>query len=109
MAGAVIRWCQDDFGAIRRQDSLPLGTGIGWQAQRDRVAHGRADHRVGDAGVPARRVDDRFPRLQQSACKSRFNHVQRRTVLHRSAGIKPLGLRVQLDIGEFTADSGEMQ
>src|SRR6516165_9647731 len=100
---------EHEHRAIRLQNLPPLVRGALGQTQFHVVAKRRPDHRIGDAGVSACRVDDRLPRLQQSARKSRLNHAERRTVLHRSAGVRPLGLRVKLYVGEFTADPGEMK
>ena len=58
----------------------------------------RANHRVGDAGVAGRGVEDDLVARQLSGPLAVRNHPRGGPVLDRSPGILPLGLRVKLDI-----------
>src|SRR5207245_8325856 len=58
---------------------------IAFDGRRDRQAH---------ACVARRRFDDQPARLELSRALRRLNHRQADAILHRSAGIEELGLRV---------------
>ena len=57
--GAFERVGQHELGAERPQNQLALRARVFRQAQLDFVSARRADHRVGDAGVARRRIEDR--------------------------------------------------
>src|SRR6478752_616272 len=92
----------DDLAAVNPQDALALGARVGRQADGDRIAEGGADHRVSDAGVAARGVEDRLARREGAGTKSLERHPQRGAVLHRSAGVEVLCLDMDLDAVRHT-------
>ena len=55
--GALERVGLDELGAVGEQDLPPLGARGARHAERDAEAERRAEHRVRDPGVPARRVE----------------------------------------------------
>jgi hypothetical protein len=93
---ALERTCQPQLGAKRPKDELSLGTRVFRQAQRHFVPTRRAHHRVGDAGVSRRRIQNRAVRSQTTGGLALQNHARGRPVFHRSTRVLPLGLRVQL-------------
>ena len=60
-----------------------------------RIALLRADHRQPDAGVAARRLDDRLTGFQASVPFGRFDDVERQPVLDRGGRIEELGLHIK--------------
>ena len=74
-------------------------------AQRSPSA--RADPGVGDAGVAARRVDERPPRPEAPVLERRLDHPERRPILHRAARVHELALRVDADARQLRADAAE--
>ena len=54
-----------------------------------------ADHRQADAGVAARRLDDRLAGLEVAAALGLFDDADREAVLHRRRRVEELGLHVQ--------------
>ena len=93
--------------AQRRQETL---VGVCRNTELHLVAARGAEHRVGDAGVARGRIDDGFPGTECAASLSVQDHRGCRPVLHRAAGIHPLGLGKELDLpGEVAADAQELQ
>ena len=82
------------------QNPLALGRDVLRHAQPHAIAARRADHRVGDAGVARRRVEDDLVARQRARPLAVGNHPGRRPILHRAAGILPLGLGVELDVAQ---------
>ena len=88
---------QHQLGAEGTQYELAFTAGVVRHAQRDVIAAGRTDCRVGDAGVAGRGVENR-PFARQRAGRFAFeDHSRRGAVLHRPARILPLRFRIQLD------------
>ena len=89
---------EHELGAVGAQDPLALGRDVLRHAELHPVAARGADHRVGDAGVARRRVEDRLARRQQRR-RARPSRIMRSggAVLDRPARVLPLGLGVQLD------------
>ena len=76
----------DDLDSVGAQDALALDAGVGGQAQGDPEAEGRAEHRVGDARVPAGRVEQ--PPLGQEAAAEGVEHdAPRGAVLDAAPGL----------------------
>ena len=82
------------------QDPLPLGRDVLGHAQPHAVAARGADHRVGDAGVARRGVEQDLVARQRARPLAVGNHPRRRPVLHRAARVLPLGLGVELDVAQ---------
>ena len=70
------------------------------------IAQRRADHRVGDAGVAGGGVEDHLPGRELRPTRSPSWIIRSAgPVLHRAAGVLPLGFRVQLDAGHVALDA----
>ena len=94
---AFERTGQDQLGAKRAQNQFALGACVFGHAQFDGVAARRTDHRVGNARVPRRRVQNRLLVGQLSRRFAFQNHPCGRPILDRAARVLPFDLRVQLD------------
>ena len=105
--GTLHRIGKEDLGSERVQDPLALGRHVLRHAQPDAIAARRADHRVGDAGVPGCRVKEHLVVRQRARSLAIGNHARSRPVLHRAAGIPPLSLGVQLDIPQPALEVGQ--
>src|SRR5215510_6316359 len=57
----------------------------------------RADHCEPDAGVPARRLDDRLSRLEISHALPMRDHAEREAILHRAEWIERFDLHEEID------------
>src|SRR6202043_2255278 len=79
------------------------------QTERHRITHCSADHRVGDAGIAAGRIDNCLSRPERSARQACLNHAEGGAIFYRAAGIEPFGLGRKLNIGEFAPDSLKAQ
>ena len=75
---------------------MRFGTGAVGQAEGHRDPQRRADHGVGDAGVPGGGVEQPAPVLEQAAAQGVLHHGEGRPVLHRPARVGGLRLGVEL-------------
>ena len=80
--GAFIARSDHEFRAEGPQDPLALVRSAVRKAKLHGKTERRADHRVGNAGVAAGRVNDGLVRAQCPAGQTSLNHAQRRPVLH---------------------------
>ena len=87
----------DDLGPVGPEHRLPLGAGVGRQAQLELVAPRGSDECVGDAGVAAAGVEDGLARTQKSSSLCVEHHGQGSACLDRAAGVEPLALHPDLD------------
>ena len=86
---------QDHLGAEEAHHAAALdGERVGHRHDQ-RIALGGADHRQPDAGVAARRLDHRLPRLEFAAALGLLDDADREAVLDRPGRIEELGLHVQ--------------
>src|SRR5439155_1440681 len=76
--------CADDLLALLRH--------LVGHAELERVPADRADHRQSDAGIPACRIERRFPPKEVALLLRRDDHPQAWPVLHAPAGIGALQL-----------------
>ena len=87
----------DDLRAVDpQQPAALLGRVLGHHA-RERVALELRDHRERDAGVAARRLEQRAPGLELAGGLGRLDHRHRDAVLDRAGRVCALELRVDLD------------
>ncbi len=87
---------QNQMRAVCPQQLLALIVGIGRQAQMHLIAFGRADHGIRDSRIAAGCVQNDFTRPQFARSFALQNHVSRRPVFHRTAGIGPFGFGIHL-------------
>ena len=78
-------------------DAPPLLGGVLRHHAREPVALELRDQRERDAGVPARRLEQRTPRLELARRLGRLDHRLRHAVLDRAGGVLALELRVEAD------------
>ena len=107
--GAFSRIAVNNLGAVSRDERLALRAHVARHDQLDRIAFGRPDHRVCDAGIAGGRVDERLVGSKSTAPLAVFDHGQRGAVLDRPAGIEPLGLRVDLHSRELGFEHADAQ
>ena len=87
---------EDDLRAERASDALSLERDLVGHAELQRMAADRADHREGDAGVAAGRVEHE-PAADEPAAFLRIDdHPKPRAVLHAPTGVGALELRPDL-------------
>ena len=103
--GALIARRHYQFRAVRNKNAFALMRCAVRQVQLYGISKCGTDHRVGDTGVAARRVDDRLSGHELSGLESRSNHTERWAVLNRAARIEPFRLSEELNVGKFAADS----
>ena len=96
---AFERVCQDELCAECAQRQLALRARVLRHAQLHWIPARRADHRVRDARIARRRVEDRPPGRQFPGGFAFENHPRGRAVFHRAAWILPLRHGVQLRAG----------
>src|SRR6266700_1795932 len=90
--GTVTRIGIKNVGAVTLQNLLALARNIFRHAQSDRESFGRAEHRIGNAGIAAGGIEKNLSGAQLSAPPSLGDNVARGTVFDRAAGIVPLSL-----------------
>ncbi len=89
---------EDDLRAEEAQELLALRGRVVGHDDAHRVTHPRADHRQADAGVAARRLQDRLALAQRARGAGFGQHPQRDAVLHRAGRIRALQLGVETHI-----------
>ena len=99
--GAFGRVGQDQLCPVSLENSLALQAGVGRQAEPYPVAAGRAQQSVGDAGVAGGGVQNNLAGGELPAALAFQNHVERRAVFDRAAGVEPLRLEVELHLREL--------
>src|SRR5438445_11707027 len=72
--GSLHRISVDDFSAINSQEACSFGAGILRQAKSNWITSGRAEHRIGHAGIAARRVENGFARVEMATTLALQNH-----------------------------------
>src|SRR5713101_3186656 len=82
-----------------------LHRGVFRKAQLHLVALVRRDHGVGDAGVAAGGVQYYFVVGELAGALPVQDHVERRPILHRTAGIEEFSFAVDLDAGKVACDT----
>ena len=97
---ALFLWREIKAGAIGKHQTAALDAHALRHDQHQLIAFYRCNHGKADAGIAARRLDNRAPGQQGAACFGSFHHGKRNTVLDRSAGIGPLALHPDLMIGK---------
>ena len=102
--GTLKRAGEDKLCTERAQDELTFLTGVLRHAQFDLVSSGCSDHRVSDAGITRRRVEDRLLWRERARLLTFGNHPGSGAIFHRATGILPLGLRIDLDTGACLLD-----
>ncbi len=107
--GAFVAGSDYQLRAKRGQNPLPFVRRAIRQAKFNGKTQRRADHRVGDAGVSAGRINDGLASSQRAARDTRMNHAKGRPILYGSARIKPLGLGTECSVRKFVADALHLQ
>jgi len=107
--GAFIPRRDDQFRAKSLENFLALFACACRQAKFHSIPKRRGNHGVCDPGVSAGRVQNGLARLQLPRALRFANHLQRRTILYRAAGIEPFRLAIKFHIGIIRADSFEAQ
>src|SRR5260370_26561341 len=74
--GSFIAGRNDQLRAERTEDALALRRRAVRKAQLDRIAERGADHRISDAGVAARGVDEDLAAAKLAAGKTRLDHAE---------------------------------
>ena len=98
LAHAAERLGDVDPRPVQPQQALALAAHPLRQRQHQLIALGRAHERERDAGVAARRLDDRrAPRLDPAFGLGRLDHRHADAVLDAAARVERLELREQLD------------
>src|SRR5580698_7919226 len=97
------------LGSKSTKNALALVGGAVRQAKLHAVAKRRADHGVGNPRIATGGIDDGLAKPQITARQTGLDHAQRRPVLDRTTGVEPLGLGIELHIGEFATDSRKTQ
>ena len=85
----------DDLGPVGLEQRDLLRSDLVGHHEHAAVAALGSDDGEADPGVAARRLDDRAARLQQPVALGRQDHLQRRAVLGRAAGVRGLHLHGQ--------------
>jgi hypothetical protein len=97
-AGSAFRCrCQDDFGAEESHEAPALDAERLCHRDHQWVPFLRAYHRESDAGVAARRFDDRLARLEPAGTLGVLDDAQREPVLDRAEWIEGFDLHVEVD------------
>ena len=84
---------QDEFGAVRGQQTLPFLAHGFRHGQGESVALDRGDQRQADPGIAAGRFDNRHPRTQGARPLGRLYHAEADSVFDASAGIERFEFR----------------
>ena len=93
---AVLAGREHELGAVGR-DELAALDGHRIRHREDQVvALHRGDQRQADAGVAARRLDERAAGLEDAGLLRRLDHRERDAVLHGTARVEVLDLRDHL-------------
>ncbi len=99
---------QHDLGAEETHHLAPLDAEVLGHRHHERVALRRADHGEADAGVAARRLDDRLARLQRARLFGIFDDAQRQAVLDRTHRVEGFDLDVEIDaLGRQLVDAND--
>ena len=84
---------EDELGAVCLQQQPALDGHGGRHGEDDLVSTCRADHREGDAGVAARRLDDRAAGVQLAGCLGGIDDRDAQAILDAGGGVVELELR----------------
>src|SRR5215469_593605 len=106
---AGLSWCIDDIHPVRSQDSLALSRSAVRHAKLNSIPESRPNHGVGDARVPARRVENDFSRVQFSASLALSNHRIAGAIFHRAARVKPFRLGVEGDVRKASGNPLDLE
>src|SRR5260370_23481958 len=82
-----------------------LHRGVSRRAQLHLVALVARDHGVGDAGIAASGVQNYFVAGELAGTLAIQDHVERRPILHRTAGIEEFSFAVDLDARKVACDA----
>src|SRR5215471_2649763 len=82
----------NDVCTVSLQDLLTLTRNVFRHAEGDRKSFCRTEHRIGDAGVAAGRVEKNLAGAELAAAASFSDNIASGAVLHRTAGVVPFGL-----------------
>src|SRR5579872_569421 len=93
--GALARIGVHDVGSVSLQDFFSLRRDILRHAERHWKSLGCAQHRVGNAGVPAGGVEQNLPCREAAAAAAFGNDAGGGTIFHRAAGVVPFGFAQQ--------------
>ena len=105
--GSFHRVRQHQLGAVCKERALPLDRHVRGNAELHADAERGADHRVRDAGVPRRRIEQDLPGPEGAGSLTLGDHPRRSPVLHRPSRIQPLGLREDLDAGDLAVEQAD--
>lgn len=103
----VLRVVKRDDGhrvdlCAKQTQRLHLGGTLGvWHVDDALVALGPADVCEPDTGVTRRALDDGAARLDEASLFGHFDEEEGSPVLHGPAGVHPLGLAVDVSLGEL--------
>jgi hypothetical protein len=96
-AALLRRRGEHDPGPEKPHELAPLDAEVLGHCDDEGVALPRADHGEADAGIAARRLDDRLPGLQRPVPLRRLDDPERKPVLDRTRGVEGLDLDEKLD------------
>ena len=86
----------DDLCAQKAHQSPPFDAEALGHGDNERIAFRGADHGEPDAGVAARRLDDRLAGLEFAGSFRRLDHAERQTVLDRAQRVEGLDFHVEI-------------
>src|ERR1700733_16274309 len=87
----------DDFGAQKAHQSPPFDAEALGHCEHERIPFSGADHRKSDAGVAARRLDDRLSGLGLAGLLRRLDDAKRQAVLDRAQRVERLDFYIEVD------------
>src|SRR5579863_2271738 len=96
---------QHHFRAVSLQHVLAFHGRIFRKAQLYVISFISADHGVRDASVAAGGIQNNLVAGQLTRSLAIQDHIERRTILHRSAGVEKLTLAVDLDAWQIARNS----
>src|ERR1700733_1836986 len=88
---------QHDFGAQKAHQSPPFDAEALGHRDNERIPFSGAHHRKSDAGVAARRLDDRLTGLEFAGLLRRLDNAKRQPVLDRAQWVEGLDFHIEVD------------
>ena len=95
--GAFERIRKDQLGPECLQNELALGARVRGDAQLHFIAARRSNHRVRDAGIARRRVQNREAGTERARFLPLRNHARGGAILDRTARVLPFDFGANLD------------
>jgi hypothetical protein len=101
---ALHRIREDDLGSEGTRDVFSRLRDVQWHHESNLDPERSSEERIGDAGVPARRVDQDLVAGETPVRERVLHHPKGGSVLHAAARIRELELRVNGDVGRSRRD-----